>query len=82
MKAENTSRIEKELSMEHLLPRTRHRAGRNLFGLLSRMIETRRQRLDLGRLSEHRLKDIGRSKDEARTESERPVWDVPATWRR
>lgn len=68
--------------MEHLLSRTRRTVGRNLFGLLSRMIETRRQRLDLGRLSKHRLKDIGISKDEARAESERPAWDVPATWRR
>lgn len=68
--------------MERLLSRTSRNIRFNLFGLLSRMIELRRQRLDLGALTEHRLKDIGLSESEARAEAERPIWDVPETWRR
>lgn len=68
--------------MDRLLSRTRRTVRFDLFGLLRRMIETRRQRLHLGALNEHRLKDIGISKEEARAEAQRPVWDVPATWRR
>ena len=68
--------------MEHLMTRTRRTARLNLFGHLLRMLEIRRQRRQLSGLNDHRLKDIGLTKDEARTEAERPVWDVPETWRR
>jgi uncharacterized protein YjiS (DUF1127 family) len=68
--------------MERLLHRTNRQDRIKFFGWLSRRIELRRQRLDLGALTDHRLQDIGLSASEARAEAERPVWDVPATWRR
>lgn len=40
----------------------------------------RRQRLALGRLDDHMLRDIGVSRAEARREAERPVWDAPVHW--
>ncbi|MGB3314175.1 MAG: DUF1127 domain-containing protein [Albidovulum sp.] len=67
--------------MEHLLPRTHRQVRSNLLGWLSKRIELHRQRRDLSGLTEHRLTDIGISKDQARTEAGRPIWDVPETWR-
>ena len=40
-----------------------------------------RNRAALSRLDGHLLADIGITPDMARTESERPFWDVPAHWR-
>lgn len=68
--------------MERILHRNRRTVRFHLLDLLSRMLETRRQRLHLRDLSEHRLKDIGITKEEARAEANRPVWDVPLTWLR
>lgn len=41
-----------------------------------------RQRQDLSMLDDALLKDVGISREEAEIEAKRPVWDVPATWRR
>lgn len=41
-----------------------------------------RQRQALADLDEAALRDIGISKAEAEAESSRPLWDVPAHWRR
>ena len=41
-----------------------------------------RQRRALDRLDEAALNDIGISRAEAQKESRKPVWDVPAHWRR
>jgi uncharacterized protein YjiS (DUF1127 family) len=39
-----------------------------------------RERRALHDLDDHLLTDIGLTRDEARIESERDVWDVPANW--
>lgn len=44
--------------------------------------ELRDQRRALAKLPPHLLKDIGLTAQEAATEAERPIWDVPANWRR
>ena len=48
-----------------------------LFGFLS----LRKSRAHLGTLDQHLLDDIGLTEAEARTEAERPIWDVPSNWR-
>jgi uncharacterized protein YjiS (DUF1127 family) len=40
-----------------------------------------RQRKRLGTLDPHLLQDIGITPEDARTESTRPLWDVPRHWR-
>lgn len=52
--------------------------------LLSRLLHLaalRRNRSRLAQLDDHLLRDIGLTRDEARAEAERPVWDVPSHWR-
>jgi uncharacterized protein YjiS (DUF1127 family) len=39
-----------------------------------------RSRRDLLRLDDHRLRDIGLTKAEARDEAARAAWDVPPHW--
>lgn len=46
------------------------------------LLGLRRERRRLALLDSHMLRDIGLSRDEALREAERPVWDVPAHWRR
>ena len=41
-----------------------------------------RSRRALARLDAAALEDIGLPRDRADTEAAKPVWDVPATWRR
>lgn len=45
-------------------------------------LAVRRQRRALAELDDHRLDDLGLTREEARTEAERPIWDVPAHWTR
>lgn len=59
-----------------ILPRKGWRAH------LLTMLDLRRSRLDLEHLEDSRLGDIGLTRDQARAEAGRPVWDVPANWRR
>lgn len=40
------------------------------------------QRRALARLSDAHLCDIGLSRKQANREAKRPIWDVPANWRR
>ncbi len=47
----------------------------------SRLMDLWRSRQALSRLDANALSDIGLTQHEARTESNRPVWDVPANWR-
>ena len=49
---------------------------------MSQAIAVRRQRLALRSLDDDALADIGITKSQAEAESKRPVWDVPANWRR
>ncbi|WP_411837054.1 DUF1127 domain-containing protein [Paracoccus sp. ME4] len=46
------------------------------------MFDVRRTRIDLSRLSDEQLRDIGLTRDEVIAEMARPLWDVPAHWRR
>lgn len=47
--------------------------------LLDRMALAR-QRRALQQLDDHLLHDVGLTRDQAREESRKPVWDVPAHW--
>jgi uncharacterized protein YjiS (DUF1127 family) len=53
-------------------------AGISLFSLHSLW----KSRQDLARLDARRLADLGLSPAEAAAESQRPLWDVPHTWKR
>lgn len=46
------------------------------------ILDVRRTRLDLARLSDDRLRDIGLTREEVKEELARPAWDVPRHWRR
>lgn len=59
-----------------LIPRPR------LLERLLTMFDVQRTRIDLSRLDDERLRDIGLSREEVEAELSRPVWDVPANWRR
>lgn len=43
--------------------------------------ERRKSRRALGTLDDHMLRDIGLTRYEAQTESERPFWEGPHWWR-
>ncbi len=40
-----------------------------------------RQRRGLTRLTEHQLRDIGLTREQAEAEAQKPFWDVPLHWR-
>ncbi|WEF22961.1 DUF1127 domain-containing protein [Paracoccus sp. S3-43] len=46
------------------------------------LLTLRRSRLDLASLSDDQLRDIGLTRDQVAAEIARPIWDVPANWRR
>lgn len=46
------------------------------------MLNVRRSRQELGHLSDAQLRDIGLSREQVADELARPIWDVPANWRR
>lgn len=46
------------------------------------MIAVARQRRALRNLDDHLLCDIGVSSRDAAREASRPIWDVPANWRK
>ena len=48
---------------------------------LADLAELYRQRRALAALDARSLEDMGLTRDEARAESRRPIWDVPAAWR-
>lgn len=52
------------------------------FSLLRYALEARKQRKMLEKLDETALCDIGLTRAEAEAEARRPIWDVPAGWRR
>jgi len=61
---------------------TAHRAARPFrrFGL-AELLGLARQRTALAHLDQHLLDDLGITRDEARAEASRPIWDVPSNWR-
>jgi uncharacterized protein YjiS (DUF1127 family) len=58
------------------------RPGGGWMVLIWRALALRAQRRRLGQLDEAALRDIGVTPAQAQAEAERPVWDVPAHWRR
>ncbi|MCM2562705.1 DUF1127 domain-containing protein [Lutimaribacter sp. EGI FJ00015] len=64
-----------------------HTASRRLAGLprprrsLAQLFDLYRQRRALAQLDDAALRDIGKTRAEARAEARRPVWDAPAHWR-
>lgn len=67
------------------LTRLRMRLGRSNhtpFGFIWLALLARRQRDRLRQLDDAALDDIGLTRAEAENEAARPVWDVPANWRR
>ena len=68
--------------MENLAHRPAPRRPVNLGGRLRAILALRRQRRSLHYLSDHILDDIGVTRAAAEYEADRPVWDVPTTWRR
>lgn len=69
--------------MTHTLTQTHPAAlsGRKRGNVILRAWALWRQRDALGRLDARMLDDLGLSAAEARTESDRPVWDAPHHWR-
>lgn len=59
-----------------LIPRPR------LLERLLTMFDVQRTRIDLSRLDDDRLRDIGLTREQVEAELSSPVWDVPANWRR
>ena len=51
-------------------------------GWLTALLETRKTRRALAKLSAEQLCDIGLTQEQARTESRRTTWDVPTYWRK
>ncbi|WP_166486073.1 DUF1127 domain-containing protein [Jannaschia sp. CCS1] len=49
--------------------------------LLQRIVGVWRQRQHLSRLDDHMRRDIGLSDTQISHEVQRPIWDVPQTWR-
>jgi len=48
---------------------------------LRKILAVWRQRQNLKKLDADALKDIGVSRTKAMAEANRPIWDVPNTWR-
>lgn len=46
------------------------------------MFDVRRTRIDLARLTDKQLTDIGLTRDQVAAELARPAWDIPAGWRK
>jgi len=64
----------------HYAP-ARRPALRSPLGLFAEALVVWQQRRALARLDDARLCDIGLSREDARREAARPVWDVPTGWR-
>lgn len=45
------------------------------------MFDVRKTRIDLSRLSDDQLRDVGLTRDDVEAELARKIWDVPAHWR-
>ncbi len=58
------------------------RSRQTLLARLNMWMGLYRQRRTLARLDDSALRDLGLTRDEADAEAMRPIWDVPAAWRR
>ena len=55
---------------------------RSPLAVIRAALSTRRQRRALGNLDDSALFDLGLTRAQVEKEAARPVWDVPAGWRR
>jgi uncharacterized protein YjiS (DUF1127 family) len=67
------------MSQQIALPHGLRRARRPLYLRLLDLVELRRQRRALAALDDLRLRDIGLTREEAKAEARRPIWDAPRT---
>lgn len=49
---------------------------------LRNLMSLRKQRMDLDKLDQRLLDDVGIPAEDARLEAKRPFWDAPGTWLR
>lgn len=72
--------------MAHITTNIRQHSAPVSLAWLSRHIAlalgTARQRRQLAGLTDAQLRDIGLTRADARTEAQRPIWDVPSAWLR
>ncbi|MBT25436.1 DUF1127 domain-containing protein [Thalassobius sp. S69A] len=73
----HSPRCSAPLPLSHAARASRGSVLARLMGLLA----LRRQRAQLARLDDAALRDIGLTREEARQEASRPVWDSPDFWR-
>lgn len=45
------------------------------------MLDIRKTRIDLSRLTDEQLRDVGLTRDDVEAELARPIWDAPSHWR-
>ncbi|WP_199559504.1 DUF1127 domain-containing protein [Paracoccus sediminilitoris] len=72
----STRSLARVITGHGIIPRTRW-----LERLLT-MFDVRRTRIDLARLTDAQLNDIGLTRADVEQELARAAWDVPAGWRR
>ena len=60
--------------------RHRHQPRRWSLRYLGSLLALYRQRRHLAGLDDNALADIGLTKFDAKTEANRPIWDVPSDW--
>ncbi|WP_378945055.1 DUF1127 domain-containing protein [Paracoccus sp. R86501] len=71
----STTSLARVVTGHGIIPRTRW-----LERLLT-MFDVRRTRIDLSRLTDAQLDDIGLTRDAVEQELARAAWDIPAGWR-
>jgi uncharacterized protein YjiS (DUF1127 family) len=65
---------------EHLTALAPNRGRKTLVSRVFLFLSIWRERNSLAQLDDRLLEDIGVSKSEAHSESERPSWDAPSRW--
>lgn len=61
-------------------PAALRRRRLSVFSLIMQAFAVRRQRRQLGELSDHQLADLGLTRTQAEAESRRRLWDAPHYW--
>lgn len=57
-------------------------SGPRFWSVVRAALTTQRQRHELARLDDRSLMDLGLTRDQARQEAKRPIWDQPSAARR
>ncbi|MEO1639256.1 MAG: DUF1127 domain-containing protein [Pseudomonadota bacterium] len=69
-------------SIQHGMARAKRSGAKPGFGQrLWAMVSLQRQRHALSELDDHRLKDIGVTREQADAEARKTPWDIPEYWR-